>query len=282
MKYIKITLFFLIFLQIMAFGQDELIILKEKNYNEYLPQAGDISIGADALPYLEYLGNMFNNTVNNSLNLGENTLYFKYFLTDKSAVRAIIGIDNSTKNIRKYVADDFLRLDPLNPNALAEDMHSAKNRDISLNVGYQIYKTHKRLAGYYGAQLGYGFSMSSSEYTYANPITAMNQLPTSYNFNGNVNGFNRTLESTTGNSHAISTGLFIGVEYFFIPKMSIGGEYGLGFQHRWSGQANATSEAWDGSRVIKSDTPYNPSQSASYFSTSRPASYGGLFLSFYF
>ncbi len=284
MKTIKTTLFFLIFVQIMAFAQDEVIIIKEKNYNAYLPQAGDISIGADALPYLEYLGNMFNNTANNSLNLGENTLYFKYFLTDKSAVRAIIGINNSTSNIRKFIADDILRLDPLNSNALTEDMRSIKNRDMSLNLGYQIYKTHKRLAGYYGAQIGYGFSKASSEYTYGNSITTTNIIPSSFNFNGNINGINRTLENTTGNTHAFSTGLFVGAEYFFIPKISIGGEYSLGFQHRWGGQSNITTEGVNisGTKVVKTNTLTNPSQSNSSFTTDRPASYGGLFLSFYF
>jgi len=272
----------LLFIPAMGFAQDEAVVLKAKDYSNYLPQVGDISIGADALPYLEFLGNMFNNTEDNTLDLGENTLYFKYFLTDNTAVRAIISINNNSTNERAYVADDKLRLNPLNPNALAEDLMEDRNRDMSIKVGYQIYKTRKRLAGYYGAQIGYGYGKSSNEFTYANPYTAMNQTPSSYNFDDNAFGSSRILESTSGTTSTISAGVFIGVEYFFMPKISIGGEYALDFQHSWSGQSNGTSESWNGSSVVKTDTPVTPQQSSSSFATSRPATYGGLFLSFYF
>ncbi|HHT03223.1 MAG TPA: hypothetical protein GX005_02735 [Bacteroidales bacterium] len=285
MKYIKTTILLLLFAPLMVFAQDEVEVvevIKENNSKEYLPKAGDISIGADALPYLEFLGNAFNGNTNNSLNLGETTLYFKYFLTDNTAVRAIIGIDNGTNNSREYVADDLLRLDPFNPNAKAEDLKLEKYRDVYLKVGYQIYKTRNRLAGYYGAQIGYGYGNSFSEYTYANPISAMNQIPTSHNFGGNINGASRVLEAKDVASNTISAGLFIGVEYFFMPKMSIGGEYGLDFQYEWSGQSNAVSESWNGSEVVNTNSLVLPTQSGSSFSTSRPATYGGLFLSFYF
>lgn len=285
MKYIKITILLLLFAPLMVFAQDEVEIVevvKESNSKEYLPKAGDISIGAGALPYLEFLGNAFNGNTDNSLNLGETTLYFKYFLTDNTAVRAIIGIDNSTNNRRRYVADDLLRLDPLNPNAMAEDLEVRKNRDMFLKVGYQIYKTRNRLAGYYGAQIGYGYENYFSEYTYANPISALNQIPSSAHFGENISGSSRVLEAKDGTSNTISAGLFIGVEYFFMPKMSIGGEYALDFQYSWDGQANATSESWSGSETVKTDRPINPTQSSSSFGTDRPATYGGLFLSFYF
>ena len=39
---------------------------KSKGGIPILPVAGDIAIGAEALPYLEYLGNMFNNTEDNT------------------------------------------------------------------------------------------------------------------------------------------------------------------------------------------------------------------------
>lgn len=251
------------------------------NYDRYLPKAGDVSIGADALPYLEFLGNMFNDTQNNTLNLGSNTLYFKYFLQDDKAVRAIIKINNSTNNNKQYVADDFARLDPLST-ALAEDLMVTKNNSVDFSIGYQIYKTRNRLAGYYGAQIGYGYGKTKYDYTYANPYTALNQTPSTSNFGSNISGSNRMLQQTNGLTQNVSVGVFIGVEYFFMPKISIGGEYALSYQRSWSKQSNASYEGWNGSNLAEVDAPFTPSQSNSSLATSRPATYGGLYLSFYF
>ena len=74
---------------------------KGKHEKNYLPEAGDVTLGINAVPFLNYLGNCFGKTQENKINpkkiggvptvpgLDNPTMsiFGKYFLTDKTAIR---------------------------------------------------------------------------------------------------------------------------------------------------------------------------------------------------
>src|SRR5690554_8175712 len=93
----------IILLSVLSFGvfaQDDYSAAFEQEQEEenttqgskYFPKAGDFGIGIDASPFLNYLGNAFNGSSNNQLKLGDNTLYFRYFLSDDAALRLALQI----------------------------------------------------------------------------------------------------------------------------------------------------------------------------------------------
>ena len=91
----------------------------EKNY---LPEAGDVTIGVNAIPFLNYLGNMFGKVQDNDINPVEiggvpafnkgvipgldnptMSIFGKYFLTDKTAIRLNVGIGINSQTQRKRI-----------------------------------------------------------------------------------------------------------------------------------------------------------------------------------
>lgn len=264
-----------------------------------LPKAGDIALGADATPYLNYLGNMFNNTVNNSLSLGAQNLYFRYYLADDMAVRVNLQLNNTTSENNLYVADEAARYS--NPLSQAQliDQQIIKNRGANILIGAQKMRGYGRLRGFYGAQLGYGFASTKEEYSYGNNITSSNQTPLTSDFGTNVSGAklsadgHRVLEYKSGTAHSVFVGALCGVEYYFLPKACIGGEVSLMYYYTSTGQSSSVSEHFDGNSAVNSDKAISPGGSNSGVVTSRPSTYqstasttpavyGGLYLMFHF
>ena len=147
--------------------------------SEYFPKAGDFGIGFDATPFLNYLGNAFNGTEDNSLNLNDNTLYFRYFLSDNSAARVALRI-NSTKEVdNRYVRDDAAFMeDPLSQNQV-EDRAIYSRNNYELKLGYQMFRGKNRLRGFFGGDLFFGYAKYSDEFEYGNQMTVLNPIPTS-------------------------------------------------------------------------------------------------------
>jgi len=55
----------------------------------------------------------------------------------------------------------------------------------------------------------------------------------------------RPIEVTFDNEVGFGLRGFLGMEYFFLPKISIGGEVGLGFMDVIKGKTKTVSEHWD-------------------------------------
>jgi hypothetical protein len=258
-------------------------ILRSKKGIPILPKKGDIAIGIDAIPYFNYLGNMFNGTSNNTLNLGSTTLFGKYYLEDNVAIRAAFSIDNYNNIQRAYIQDDqAVILDPLS-NAQTEDSYKQIQKEYSIDLAYQIFRGYGRLRGFYGIHAGYEYYRYKTAHTYGNPITGTNQQPTiyapfsSYDANGA-----RELEYDGGISHSIFGGILGGIEYYFLPKICIGGEITLSGTYDWSTQGNTKSERWNGTSVIEEDIASSPSgRTSSSLYTYRPIG-GGIYLMFHF
>jgi len=256
-------------------------ILRSKKGTPILPKAGDWAIGADALPYLEYLGNMFNNTDDNTLDLGSYMLYGRYFLTDNTAVRFAFGVEKSNSLSQNYIQNDAANLiDPLS-NEKVIDNYKSIDKNLTLDLGYQIFRGYGRLRGFYGFHVGYRYSREKYIYSYGNKITQDNQTPSIY-YSSYTSNNARILDQDNGINQSIMAGLIAGVEYYFLPKICIGGEITFTGYHSWSSQGNSKYERWNGSSVVEEDVLTLPKcRNYSSFYTQRPFG-GGLYLMFHF
>jgi hypothetical protein len=250
-----------------------------RNGKEILPKAGDFAIGINALPYLNYLGNIFNNTVNNTLNLGNNNLYFKYFLTDNSAVRVCLNINSTKTTNNYYVQDDAARLLDPTSQAMVEDKRVIKNNFRGITLGYVMNRGYERVRGFYGGQIIYNYNRIRTSYQYGNLMTPENPNP-STNLWGRV--ASRLLEQDNGITRTIGMGLIAGVEYYFLPKVCIGGEATLQYNYAWGTQSNQKTEQIVGGDLVEMDKVLSPGDRNSVLNTIRPATYGGLYLMFNF
>jgi hypothetical protein len=270
----SIITFSAIFAVFALFAQDE----TPKQDKAYFPEAGEIAVGLDGGPVLNYLGNMFNGTQNNALNLNDNRLYFRYFLSDNSAVRAVIGITNNTVVDRFYVRDDAdFFTNPLSQKQL-EDVITMKNRDMMLRVGYQQFRGYKRLLGFYGADFGYRYQKNKTMFEYGNEMTTLNPTPTT-NW-GNLSP--RTLEQNNGAINTIFLGAFTGAEYYFLPKMCIGAEFGLSYGAAFEKQTHRKRELMVGSLHVEEEVAIDPGSRWSATRTEFPYTYGSLYFMIHF
>lgn len=246
------NLLLLCLLSLLAFGanaQDTEPLVGKKG-QPILPEKGDIGLGVNMIPFFNWFGNAFNANSNNmyaSSNkffeiFGNSVIMGKYMLSDKSAVRVNFGFNLSSVHQSMYVQDDASN----NPLDMVMDSRKADNGHYTLALGYEMRRGKGRIQGYFGADVIFRVQQFSGfDYTYGNNFSAANVVPTSYNWNGNVNGNRRTL--LDGGSTTFGMGLrgFIGVEYFVAPKLSIGCEFGWGFMVNGTFESTKSEEFFE-------------------------------------
>lgn len=253
---------------------------------DYLPVAGDFAVGADVTPVLTYLGNLFSNAGNNTLDMSSPVLYGKYYLTDMSALRVVFLTDLNTSNDRYYVRDDEAwYVDPLE-NAQVIDVVKQKTNDFFVSVAYQKYIGKKRLRGFYGGQVLGGFYSDKVEYVYGNPMSELNPTPTIAPGIGYVSGA-RPLERMNTKNFETGLGLVAGFEYYILPKVCIGGELSVNAVLRKSGQLYSRSEKMEGDERVQIDKALDPGSSSFKLESFRfsPApvdKHMGLYVMFHF
>jgi len=254
-----------------------------------LPQAGDYAIGVDATPFLGYLGNIFSNYGNDSpyFNGVNQSIYGKYFLNDDRAIRAKLTM-NLMNNVEKGVVpdDEQVANNPLNPDASVVDVWKATNGNIGLGVGYEFRRGKGRVQGFWGGELLIGLEFHKDKFEYANPITEINQNPSSFLFSGNISNTNsRSLERKTGMIFSGGIGGFVGVEYFFAPQISLGGELGLQLILRLESQSETKWESWNvltNELQTQTDRKSKNWWSAQKAGLMTNATYGSIFIMFHF
>lgn len=229
-----------------------------KNGHQILPKAGDWALGINALPILQYVGNVANARTDNTSadfsyankELPAVTVYGKYFIADDLAYRASANIQVFTNRNRFRIDDD----NSVNPDDFIHDIEDHSRKAITLSAGLEKRKGQSRVQGVYGAEAFIHFTTNDTrKYSYGNQITQSNQEPASTSFPntsgvpGSVSGY-RITESNIGNIFATGLRGFIGVEYFVAPKISIGGEFYMEARYSISGTSSVTYEAYEGTQ----------------------------------
>jgi hypothetical protein len=243
-----------------VFAQD----LTSKKGEPILPEAGDWAISMSADPIFTFLGNAFNGTQNhagpNTNFLGNQTIIGKKFIDEKSAYRAIVRLGFNSSTTKNLVIDDAQTGSTVNfpeQPAQVEDKRSIRNTNIAIGVGKEMRRGKTRLQGYYGADVMIWLSSTSTKYKYGNVMSDANVSSTSgstttttpttttdwktKNADSSYTSAatpKRILKQTQGLTLGLGVRGFIGAEYFILPKISIGAEYGwgLGFQFKTKGK----------------------------------------------
>jgi hypothetical protein len=248
-----------------------------------LPKAGDFAIGIDAAPFFMYFGNFFgksNDNIAPSFEGVNQTIYGKYFLQDDRAIRAKLTVGFGKDKDKRYINNDYyLANDPLQANASVADIKNTVSQLVGLTAGYEFRRGRGRLQGFYGGEIGFAYSKTDTIYDFGNPMTDVNQSPTS---GWSLSPSNRITEDKGGATFAVGLGAFAGIEYFVAPQISVGGELGIGFSVKTKSQGEITTESFNAaSGKVETITSRQGGNAHNYvwFQT-RPS--GSLFLMFHF
>ncbi len=229
-------------LSTLSFSQQDSVLKSKKGY-VVLPEKGDFAVGIGAKSIFDFAGNMFSSAGTNSMKLNllnDNELYFKYFLTSNSAIRAKIGVGISTDHREIEVDDD------MDNNNKVTDKHDQNSYNTHVSLGYERRKGKTRLQLAYGAELTMMMSAYKSTNEYGNKMTQENQNPTSsYLYGGSGSSSFRELSSESNNGIGVGLRAFTSIEYFVLPKVSLGGEVGLRYMKYFNGENTQESEHWD-------------------------------------
>lgn len=236
-----------------AFAQD----LTSKKGETFLPESGDWSIGIDATPVLNYVGNFIGgNGANtaptwNFLNANQ-TIIGKMYASETMAYRGIVRIGFSSAKSSAWVNDDAITTPPTfpTPNQQVEDVRKLSSNFIGLGGGLEWRRGKTRLQGFYGADAMFWMSGSKATYEYGNAFSSTNTAPTTTNWGPNINPTyatyaGRETENKAGTMIGFGVRGFIGAEYFIVPKISIGAEFGWGLGITSTGEGSATVESQD-------------------------------------
>jgi hypothetical protein len=270
-----------------GFAQDEQAgssKVVNKNGVPILPEAGDIALGIDMVPFLNFVGNIANQTTNNSYNgqflSNGNTLYGKYFLSSDMAVRGRVGLYNRTSNLKNYVQDDAaLYVVPKSPDMVV-DVYKYVRHDYLIGAGIEKRRGKGRLQGFFAAEVNLLFGSNKDTYTYGNSFSEINQTPTTTSFGSNLTGNGRILEDKGNTYFGVGLNGFLGVEYFIMPNVSLGSEVGWGINYRSYSQSNNVEEIWNGNaaeEITNLDSPGN-----NYFGYGLTNPTASLYLMFHF
>ena len=180
-----------------------------------------ISVGINPVPIINFVGNMFNDCQENSISELDASFAGKYFIGDKLALTAGIGINNSKST-------DFT----LNPEdedykeVISKDINGSKQ--FSFNFGTQYYfRPGKRIQPFIGANIYFGrensnytvekdFDASYKTEDYWGHTTAVQQYDSYYKKSSPINMFGLMAN--------------IGIEIFIVKNVSISAAYDFGVQ----------------------------------------------------
>jgi len=248
-----------------AYAQD----LTSKKGEQILPEEKDWSIGVDATPFLNYMGNFFGKTANNNsptfdfLNSNQ-AITGKYFVEAQTAYRASLRIGLGSVTERAMVTDRVAAATQTSatyPTAAGtvENKWKRSNTNVAITAGIEKRKGKTRLQGYYGAELGFGIASTKDKFEYGNAIaptaTPAIIVTNADNFSGannvvNISGsvpgalnLGRVTERKNGSAFSFGVRAFVGVEYFILPKISLGGEFGWGIALTSAGKTSTTYES---------------------------------------
>lgn len=225
--------------------------MTSKNGSAILPESGDWSIGIGATSTLNYFGNLMNGD-NDAMAFdwtnGGNVITGKMMKDANTAYRAGIRLGfGSTSSSESNPATGELSKTTLS------------GSDITLSGGIQKYRGKGRVQGIYGAEALINLGGGKTEYEY-------NGTP----------GAGSILTSKDGSTFGLGVRGFIGVEYFFAPKMSLSGEFGWGLALASTGEGETTSaDGSGGSTSVKT-------AKSSTFGVDTDNAGGSINLNFYF
>ena len=226
-----------------AFAQD----LTSKKGEPFLPVAKDIAISIDAFPIIKNMGNLMSDNGNEEITgTGGATNYImaKYFLDEKTAFRAVLGLNFGSTTTYSMVQQFGAA-----SNAFVEDSKKQSYNSITIGGGLEKRRGSTRLQGYYGGMLLFSLGGSRTTSTYGNPNTIQNPKT-------------RETLKINGSTFGLNVNGFVGAEYFVLPKVSIGAEYWWGLGLNSTGKGTTTVESIENGTLVSTTAEGTVSNSA--------------------
>ncbi len=253
-----------------------------------LPVEGDFALGINALPIVSYFGNLFNGTTGNGAGFGTFThtfnanftpvIFGKYYLTDKSAIRAglLVGIYNDI-NRQNVMMNQQIP----DPKVTVTDVKNSTETDLGLGADYLMYRGKGRVQGFYGGGFSFNYTKLKASYSYGNQMTTEFSAPYYYDFDNQVavSSSTRTLSQSDDRTYGIILSGVVGIEYFIAPKISIGGEFRLALYSGINTFGKQTVERWTGTEREVETLPKEANDNKFEF---KNASNGSIFMMFHF
>ncbi len=232
--------------------------LLSKHGNNILPEKGDVGLGIDAIPFLDFAGNLVKinsgTTFSSMLHIqppeGGMVIFLKYFTGEKTALRAKFRIAYSASTEKFAVQNDQDITETL------YDTRIASNINFDVGIGLEKRKGSTRLQGLYGLEgmlsVIKGVETSPNyRYLYVNDFSASNTTPSTGLFGASGT---RPIYYKNAPSYGIGGRAFIGAEYFFTPKIAIGGELAIRLMISRRGASKSKTEAWVNNALEKTVT----------------------------
>jgi len=214
--------------------------LTSKKGELYLPEAGDYAIGIDAAPFLNYVGNLIGGADGNvAPTFGPHPLvqgagpighsiYGKMMIDATSAYRANVRLGIQSITTKTIVAD------LATAGETVEDKTKVGVTGVTIGLAKEFRRGNTRLQGVYGAGAQITYNSMKTTFEYGNTLENMGS---------------QLVEQKTGSTFGLIVAGFAGVEYFFAPKMSVGGEYGFGIAFNSTGNGSTTTDVFDAESV---------------------------------
>lgn len=230
---------------VVANAQD----MNSKRGTPILPEAGDWSIGFNAVPFLDWAFDKTRIMSSSAATTAEfamdyqldQTIVLQKMKTENKAMRLKFRFETMSNKEFKNVDKSGSTTDEE-----VEDSKVYKNRNIQVSYASLTYRGKGRLKGFYGVEGMIGLNDGGrTTYNYSNEINADYTNPASGDFGDNLSGGSRDLKVKDRGNYSLGVSGVIGVEYFFAPKMSVACEYTWGAMYSRTGKGKETSEAWD-------------------------------------
>tara|TARA_B100001057_G_scaffold335806_1_gene336531 strand:+ start:188 stop:1111 length:924 start_codon:yes stop_codon:yes gene_type:complete len=272
----KLRFYLGLFLTILVVNSNAQEILTNKNNKVMLPEEGDWSISVDATSFIKFaadlahVGGEMGATAPTFDGLNNEAKTYsisgRQFLTSSKAKRFSLRVfmDNIRESV--FVNPNGFQGDPW-PNNISDnqvkDIKAVSDFMFALGNGIEYRKGTKRLQGYYGYEGMIAIQAGRTKYNYGNDVDSSGFI--SNDFGGNINGVRRTTKNTNGMNISLGARGFIGAEYFVVPKISVGGEFGwgLGFYRDLGGKS--VEEGLDSEGKIISDVERKTGSSGGFF-----------------
>lgn len=255
MKKLLSVLFFF-FVVATAQAQD----LTSREGAPILPQAKDWGISLDATRLIKNASFDFVST--------SQAITVKYFKNPTTAYRlgARIGVNSWTTKAMTpdRVAGTSSVIAYPAATAMKENVWNRSSTAFGITAGIEKRRGTTRLQGIYGAEAGIFISSTRDKFTYGNKLNATSSPQQvvdpvgdamSSPFFGNANNIDtvpqiqgvqgpaRITDRKNGIAFALGARVFMGAEYFVLPKMSLGGEFGWGFAVSTTGRSETKLES---------------------------------------
>jgi hypothetical protein len=185
-------------------------IITTDTTKNFFPVTGNRALLIDIGPIFSYIGNMFNGSDYNNLNLNSASLLYRKYRDENTVIRYKVNFSVSTDEFLSQQSESF-------PGILFNGTRRENMISLALAKGNEKHFNYKKLGLYYGSEIFIGGSLNSSNYK--------------YDFqDGDVfkNGFNYFTDRriSDNNRYSLFAGVagIMGVDYHFSKRFFVNAE----------------------------------------------------------